>query len=144
VVIGDGPDLTAVREEAHRLGLTAHATFLGWRHDIDRLLPLLDVLLLPSLYEGLPQTAVQAVTAGVPVVAYAVGGLVELLPPGATVPHGDEAGLARSLTRILKEPGSWPREAIARRAVEWCAPANVAGRILRLWEGNRRGSGRPA
>lgn len=132
VVVGDGPDLHTVRAMADRMGITAAVTFLGWRDDIDRLMPLLDTVLMPSRYEGLPQVAVQAVTAGVPVIGYAVGGLAELLPPPFTVPHGAEGGLVTGVVSLLHDPKQWPAEEVRLRAATWCEPRNAAEKVLAL------------
>lgn len=131
-VIGDGPDLTALRQLAGRLALTERIHLLGWRNDVGALVPLLDALLMPSRFEGLPQAAVQAATAHVPVLAYAVDGLGELLPPGFGVPPGDEAALAAAVTGWLDGSRVWPAAAVAARARAWCDPAAAAERFLAL------------
>lgn len=132
LVIGDGPDLQTVRAMANRMGIQSAVTFLGWRNDIDRLMPLLDAVLMPSRYEGLPLVAVQAVTAHVPVVGYAVGGLAELLPGPFTVPYGAEAGLVAAVESLLWNPKQWPAEEVRLRAVTWCEPRNAADSVLAL------------
>lgn len=79
---------------------------LGWREDVAGLLAATDVLLLTSLYEGLPRVVLQAMAAGKPVVATAVSGTPEAVKEGVTgflhPPH-DASGMARSLERILKD-----------------------------------------
>jgi glycosyltransferase involved in cell wall biosynthesis len=131
-VIGDGPDLAAVRTLADRLGVTSRTSFLGWRTDVGQLIPLLDALLLPSRFEGLPQTALQASTAHVPVVGYAVDGLTELLPGDFQVPPQDELGLARALADLLQGTSHWPAEELALRAANWGNPGWCAERLLSL------------
>lgn len=64
--IGEGELLNEIRTEIDRRGLTKYVVFLGRRHDIPEILNLLDVFVLPSLYEGLPTVAVEAQAAGVP------------------------------------------------------------------------------
>ena len=132
VVIGDGPDRQKVRTMADRLGIASAVTFLGWRDDIDRLMPLLDAVLMPSRYEGLPQVAVQAVTAHVPVLGYAVGGLAELLPSPFAVAYGAEDKLVAGIVSLLKNPGQWPAEEVRLRATTWCEPRNAAEKVLAL------------
>ncbi|HVQ48175.1 MAG TPA: glycosyltransferase [Gemmatimonadales bacterium] len=136
VVIGDGPDLAAIKRLAERMGIDSRVTFLGWRQDAGDLIPLLDAVLLPSHFEGLPQTALQAASAGVPVVAYAVDGLTELLPPQFLVPHGDEAGFTRALREVIHGSRVWPEEEMRRRAVEWGDPGRAAARVVELLGGN--------
>lgn len=132
VVVGDGPDFDEIAALATRLNIRSNVSFLGWRNDVDIILPLLDAIVMPSNYEGLPQTAIQAATAGVPVVGYAVDGLKELLPAGFSVPRGDEEGLADAVMAILRGSRGWPHREVAERAKEWCEPDRVARRILRL------------
>ena len=132
VVIGDGPDLPRVQGQAGKLGLGSRVSFLGWRPDVGSLIPLLDLVLLPSHFEGLPQTALQASTARVPVVAYAVDGLPELLPAEFLVKHGDEAALARLVRAVYQGELAWPAQAMAQRAAAWGNPETAAEQLLAL------------
>ena len=63
-----GPTATGFSGRQESFGIASAVRFLGWRDDIERLIPLFDAVLMPSRYEGFPQVAVQAVTAHVPVV----------------------------------------------------------------------------
>jgi glycosyltransferase involved in cell wall biosynthesis len=132
VVIGDGPDSSALRQMADQLGIASQVSFLGWREDAGSLIPLLDAVLLPSRFEGLPQTALQAATAHVPVIGYAVDGLTELLPPDFQVLFGDEPGLARVVAELVRGARRWPYEEVAERAAAWGNPAASAERLLAL------------
>lgn len=132
VVIGDGPDAARLKRIAAELGILDRVRFLGWRNDVAALIPLLDVLVLPSRFEGMPQTALQAASAGVPVVGYAVDGLRELLPPEFQVQCGDEQALARVLSEIVEGTRRWPADELARRATEWGDPSRAAKRLLGL------------
>jgi glycosyltransferase involved in cell wall biosynthesis len=136
VIIGDGPDLPRLRRMAGRMGLTSYVTFLGWRSDVGELIPLLDAVLLPSRFEGLPQAALQAATAEVPVVAYGVDGLRELLPPEFQVAFDDERGLVTTLREVLRGTRVWPWRKLAERAAEWGDPDRGAERILNLLRGS--------
>jgi glycosyltransferase involved in cell wall biosynthesis len=141
VVVGDGPDRQRVGQMAKAMGIGSAVTFLGWRDDIDVLIPLLDAVIMPSRYEGLPQVAVQAVTAHVPVIAYAVGGLAELVPADFTVLHGAEEVLAARVASLL-DGHQWPAREVALRAATWCEPRNAADRVFALL--TRAQSSRPA
>lgn len=66
LLAGEGETQTAVREQVKRLGLTNKVRFLGFRDDFATLLQAFDLFLMPSLYEGLPISAIEAQTAGVP------------------------------------------------------------------------------
>ncbi len=129
-VIGDGPDLGRMRRMVARMDLTDRFAFLGWRGDVPNVLPALDVLAMPSRFEGLPLTAVEGVSARIPVVAFAVDGLVELLAPPFAVPPDDQDAFARTLAQVLDHPESWPAEEQAARAIRLCDPSKVADRIL--------------
>jgi glycosyltransferase involved in cell wall biosynthesis len=131
-VIGDGPDLPRVRRLAERLGVAPRVSFLGWRHDAGALIPLLDAVLLPSHFEGLPQTTLQAATARVPVIAYDVDGLREFLPAAFQVPYADEERLADAVRHLLDGTLRWPSEEMAARALAWGNPARAAKRVLGL------------
>ena len=76
----------------------------GYTGDLDRYLPWADALVLPSYTEGLPNVALEASAAGVPVVATAVGGTPEVVRDGETgllVPSGQPQALAAALNRLL-------------------------------------------
>lgn len=130
VVVGDGPDLPALRVLVHRHGLNDVFHVLGWRDDVLDVLPAFDVLAMPSRYEGLPLTAVEGIAARVPVVAFAVDGLSELLQPPFAVPPRDEAAFADALALVLDDPARWPAEERAALVARLCDPAAVADRIL--------------
>jgi glycosyltransferase involved in cell wall biosynthesis len=106
-IIGDGPDRQACQALAAELGVGAAVRFTGQRNDIPDLLAALDVVVMTSLSEGLPYAAIEAAAAGRPVVAFANGGIPEVVLDGETgilVASGDVAGLARALARVLNDP----------------------------------------
>jgi glycosyltransferase involved in cell wall biosynthesis len=106
-VVGDGP----LRPEAEllmgQLGLDGAVRFLGSRDDVPQLLAEAECALLASDYEGCPLAVVEAMAAGVPVVATDAGGTGELVRPGQTGalgPKGDATGLATALQEVLADP----------------------------------------
>ncbi len=112
LLAGDGVLRPAVEEAVRRSGLGGRFRLLGWRRDIDRIIPILDVLVLTSLWEGLPRVFPQAMAASRPVVAYRVDSAAEAVTEGVTghlVDPGDYAGAADRITRLLLDP------ALARR-----------------------------
>lgn len=108
-LIGSGPLESAVRECAHRLGITDRVEFRG-RLEGEALRSAVgqfQVSVLASKTEGLPNTVLESMAAGRPVVATAVGGTQELIEDGVTgflVPPGDPAALAERVICLLKEP----------------------------------------
>ena len=105
--VGDGPDRPFLQEKANQLGLSERVTFLGDRIDIPRLLPALDIVVLPSRHEGMPNVALEAMAAGLPVVATTVGGIPEVVDrarTGLLVPPENPAELASALCTILENP----------------------------------------
>jgi len=107
-VAGDGPLRAELEQLARRLGLSERVRFLGTRGDLPGLLRDAQCLLLASDYEGCPLSVLEAMAAGVPVVATAVGGVPELLVGGETgvlAPAGDAEALADALRSVLVPPG---------------------------------------
>jgi glycosyltransferase involved in cell wall biosynthesis len=106
-IAGSGPEQPALEEEIRTLGLRDSVSFLGWQKDLFTPLRTWDVFALPSLDEGLPIAAIEAMASGLPVVASAVGGLPELVIDGATgylVPSRDPEVLAERLAALLLNP----------------------------------------
>jgi glycosyltransferase involved in cell wall biosynthesis len=106
-IAGDGPDRAALADEVRRLGLDGDVELLGTRTDVGELLAAADVFVLASDSEGLPMSVLEAMAAGLPVVASAVGGVPELVrdgDTGALVPPRDPAALAAALARLAAEP----------------------------------------
>lgn len=107
VIAGDGPLREAVAGAARRAGLGDRVHFLGWWEDLPALYADLDVVALTSRNEGTPVCLLEAMAAGVPVVATAVGGVPDLVRQGETgllVPPADPAALAAALTALLADP----------------------------------------
>jgi glycosyltransferase involved in cell wall biosynthesis len=106
VLAGEGPDRGALEARSKDLGLEGRVLFLGQRDDIPRLLANCDLFVLPSLYEGLPLTVLEAMAAGRPVIATAIGGTDGVIIPGETgllVPPGDPVALAEAIGRLLRD-----------------------------------------
>jgi N-acetyl-alpha-D-glucosaminyl L-malate synthase BshA len=105
-LIGDGPDLHKVRVEAERLGVSDKLVFLGQQERIGELLAAADVFFLPSLQESFGLAALEAMAAGVPVVATRVGGLPELVGDGDggfLYEVDDFDGMAQGLRALLTD-----------------------------------------
>jgi glycosyltransferase involved in cell wall biosynthesis len=119
VLLGDGPELPAARRLIGELGLTERVELPGPQADVWPWLAKAHVFALASHYEPLGIAVLEAMAAGLPVVASGVDGIVELVRPGVTgelVPPGDPAPLARALTAVLEDPGAALRMGTAGRA----------------------------
>jgi glycosyltransferase involved in cell wall biosynthesis len=115
---GDGPELAAFKAKAREMGLEESFFFLGQRRDVDRLLPCATVAAVPSVWEeAFGLTVIEAMAAGVPVVASRVGGIPELIEPevtGLLVEPGNVAELAAAIARLADDDAL--RRTLTRRA----------------------------
>ena len=136
LVIGDGPERAACEELARHLDVWKHVRFLGRRGDVPRLLSAVDLALMPSQSEGLGLAAIEALAAARPVIAYAVGGLPEVIIDGVNgrlVPAGDCEAFANAVTETLSDPGR--RFSYARGAVSSAQRFGVDAHVRRLVDG---------
>jgi glycosyltransferase involved in cell wall biosynthesis len=107
MIAGRGELLGQLKAEAAELGLDGKVKFLGFRDDIPELLQELDIFVLPSLSEGLPLSALEAMAAGKPVVATDVGGTHEAVidrHTGLLVPPEDPQALSEGILCLLRQP----------------------------------------
>ena len=119
LVAGDGPERARLQARCGRLGLASCVRFLGQVHNVDVVYRNLDLLVLPSRSEGLPNTLLEAMQADVPVVATAVGAVPEAVGTSSAahlVAPGSVAALAEAIERALTH-GESPDAAVARREV---------------------------
>lgn len=116
-VIGDGPELPAMRARVAACGLDGRVVFAGALHDASRLLGAFDVLALSSRTEGTPMVVLEAALAGVPVVAPAVGGVPDLLGEsgGWLAAPASASALAACLDLALCDPLEAARRAATLR-----------------------------
>jgi len=117
--VGGGSLLHTVQSLVRRHGLERRFLLTGERTDVADLLPGFDVFAMPSLYEGLPCSVIEAMACGVPVVATAVNSVPEVVIPGRTgilVRPNDPASLARGIGYLLNHPEEGAR--MARRAAD--------------------------
>src|SRR5207248_3814804 len=107
VLVGDGPERAGVEAQVRELNLGEKVRFLGTRKDVAQLLHGADLFLLTSVSEGIPLTVIEAMAAGLPVVATDVGGLREVVADGLTgllAPAKDAAALADCVWRLAGDP----------------------------------------
>ena len=105
LLVGDGPLLIPTARAVATRGFAASVRMLGPRDDVPDLMALADVLVLPSAFEGLPLVALEAMAAGLPVVATDVAGNAETIVDGETgrLVHGDAAAFAGAVIAVLDD-----------------------------------------
>ncbi len=106
LIVGDGPRREALEKAAGDLGISEHVIFTGFVEDIPEVYSFSDVAVLSSWSEGLPQSLLQAMAAGVPAVATRVGGVPEVAlheKTGLLVEPGDHDALAQGIIRLLSD-----------------------------------------
>ena len=107
-IVGDGPDRGRLAQQVRRAFLGDAVVFEGWQSDVSRYYRAADVVVVPSLRENQPLTALEAMLYGCPVVATDVGGVSEVIhheQTGLLAAPGDPASLARALDRCLMDAG---------------------------------------
>lgn len=133
VMVGKGELDVDLRAEALRMNANGRVKFMGWREDIHEIMPVFDLLVLPSLNEGMGRVLVEAMAAGKPVVASEVGGIPDLVKHGETgylVRPADEKALARGIRRILDDPES--ARQMGQRGKEHCRQFSLEAMIEKL------------
>jgi len=123
LLIGDGQDRPAALHLAETCGVKGDVIFLGKQDDVEGLLAVADLLLLPSADEAFGLAALEGLSCGVPVVATAVGGVPEVVEDGKNgflLPVGDVEGMARAALTLLTDNARHAefRAAARQRAVE--------------------------
>ncbi|HSL81291.1 MAG TPA: glycosyltransferase family 4 protein, partial [Thermoanaerobaculia bacterium] len=140
VLAGDGEQRGALEARAERLGIAGAVRFAGVqpRDALPAWYAAADLFCLPSLYEGFPLAILEAMAAGLPVVATAVAGVPEAVVDGVTgrlVPPEDAAALARALAELAADPERARRmgDAGRRRVETEYAIPRIAAAYLDLW-----------
>ncbi len=106
LLVGDGPKRRHYEAMIEKSGLRENFLFLGRRNDVPQILASCDVAVLPSLAEGLPNAVLEYLASGLPVVATALGGNLEVVEDGVTgllVPPNDPHALAMALSRLVAD-----------------------------------------
>jgi len=107
LVIGDGPLKQSLVKQTQKLGIDQHVFFIGFRKDIPRVLSFIDILVVPSLWEGLPLVVLETMSAGKPIIAAEVGGIPEAVRNGETgilVPPKNPEALTGAINDLLADP----------------------------------------
>ena len=139
ILIGDGPDRSAAEWLAHDLGIQARVHFLGKQERVNELLPLADILLMPSELESFGLAALEAMACKVPSIATRVGGVPELIDDGETgllYEVGDVDGMAQGALNLLNDRNRLDamREAGRRTAQKRFCSSLVVPQYVRYYE----------
>ena len=146
IIVGEGPARSTCLELLKSEGLAHLAWLPGERSDIAEIMQVFDVFVLPSKNEGISNTILEALASGLPVIATAVGGNVELVSDGVNgtlVEPGDVPGMAQALLAYLDSPARIEEHgANARRLAEQSfsipAMAEAYARVYDKTMGDRR------
>jgi glycosyltransferase involved in cell wall biosynthesis len=137
VVVGAGERETALMRYADDLGLGDVVHWLGWREDLPQILPAIDALVLTSHDEGTPVAVIEALAAGIPVVARGVGGVSEILGRGrygCVIDSANSSVLAEALARVARKPPAAERLNEGRDwALQTFSRDRLAGDLARLY-----------
>src|SRR5215203_893437 len=141
LLVGDGPERKALEKEAKRIGMGNRLHFVGFvAHErLPAVLVHADLLVLPSIYEELGTVLLEAMQAGLPVVASRTGGIPDVIEDGVNgllVPPGEPEALARAINRVLADRGLAYRlsEGAQARAKDYDWEV-LAGRVLQVYRG---------
>jgi glycosyltransferase involved in cell wall biosynthesis len=106
-IVGDGPRRDELEQQAAALRISAQVSFLGHRDDVPAVLERSDIFAFPSFMEASPNAVIEAMAAGLPVVATRVGGIPEVVEHernGLLVAPGDDRALASGILRLIERP----------------------------------------
>jgi N-acetyl-alpha-D-glucosaminyl L-malate synthase BshA len=139
VLVGDGPDRSAAEWLAHDLGIQSRVHFLGKQERVNEMLPLADLMLMPSELESFGLAALEAMACKVPSIATRVGGVPELIDDGVTgllYPVGDVDAMAAGAIQLLKDRDRLEtmREAARKTAQKRFCSSLVVPHYVRYYE----------
>lgn len=139
LLVGDGPERSAAEWLAHDLGIHARVHFLGKRESVNELLPLADLVLMPSELESFGLAALEAMACGVPAIATEVGGVPELIDNGVTgqlFPVGKVNAMAQGALGLLGDRAQLDtmRKAARQAAVERFSATSIVPHYVRYYE----------
>jgi glycosyltransferase involved in cell wall biosynthesis len=134
-IVGDGALMDKLKTKADSLGINGSIIFTGRRRDVPDILDALNVFVLSSVKEGLPNSIIEAMASGLPIVSSDVGGVGELITheeTGLLVPSKEPESLAQAVNHMLSNPAEASRMAAAARAYA-LANLSIEG-TARTWE----------
>ena len=136
LIAGDGPLRKELEDFGEALGIKHNVLFLGMRRDIPALLSAMDIFVLPSLWEGLPNALLEAMAVSRPIIAADIPAFREIIDSqdvGILVPPRNSAALAEALNRLIKDQGL--RDAMGRNARQKCSSMFDIKSVVKVYTG---------
>jgi len=137
VLVGKGDDKgeeeIKLKEQVERAGLADKVRFLGWRPDVDEIMGCFDIFVLPSLNEGMGRVLVEAMAAGLPIVASRVGGIPDLIKDGKNgllVPPADAPALEKAISDLLADNEN--RNRMGKAGKNICRPYSAEAMVEQI------------
>jgi glycosyltransferase involved in cell wall biosynthesis len=137
VLVGKGDDKgeeeIKLREQVQSLGLIDNVLFLGWRPDVDEIMGCFDIFVLPSLNEGMGRVLVEAMAAGLPIVASRVGGIPDLVKDGKNgllVSPADASALEKAISDLLSDKEK--RNRMGKAGKKMCLPYSAEAMVEQI------------
>jgi len=137
VLVGKGDDKgeeeIKLKEQVERAGLESKVRFLGWRSDVDEIMGCCDIFVLPSLNEGMGRVLVEAMAAGLPIVASRVGGIPDLVEDGKNgllVPPADASALESAISDLLADKKN--RKRMGKAGKKMCRPYSAEAMVEQI------------
>ena len=128
-----GEEEIKLRERVASLGLADRVRFLGWRPDVDEIMSCFDIFVLPSLNEGMGRVLVEAMSAGLPIVASRVGGIPDLVTHGENgllVPPANAGALEQAISDLLSDKSR--RKHMGETGKKMCRPYSVEAMVEKI------------
>ncbi len=141
-LVGDGPERIRLEALARALGIERNVGFWGLRADMPSVYAAIDILVLPSLQEGLPMAILEAMAAAKPVIATRVGAIPRVVIPektGILVEPGDSGGLKAAILRFLRDPATATNFGLngAEHVKRNCSALSMAQKYLNIYTETR-------
>ncbi|MEJ2235273.1 MAG: glycosyltransferase family 4 protein, partial [Syntrophobacterales bacterium] len=137
VLVGKGDEKAEeeikLKEQVENLGLVDNVRFLGWRPDVNEIMGFFNIFVLPSLNEGMGRVLVEAMAAGLPIVASRVGGIPDLVKDGENgllVPPANASALAKAISDLLTDKKKQKRMAEAGKKM--CRPYSAEAMVEQI------------
>jgi len=137
VLVGKGDDKgeeeIKLKEQVEKSGLEDKVRFLGWRSDVDEIMGCFDIFVLPSLNEGMGRVLVEAMAAGLPIVASSVGGIPDLVKDGKNghlVPPEDACALEKAISALLEDKAQ--RKRMGEAGKKMCRPYSTEAMVEQI------------